>query len=227
MRDLPRQAEPALARLALEIAPFLAYFAMAPPAAELPDYLPESLRRAVCPLRVKRGQNLFRLSDPVTFIYFVRQGELEAVRYTPEGEALIMLRAGAGEFFGEPALAVDFYTCAAQAKVDSELLALPKAAVLSALQTDQRFAAAFLLAQIRNARRQCSRYERARLRRAEDRVMHFLVCEAGSDGWVALTGSLADWAGELGLQPESLYRALARLREQDRIEGEGTMLRVR
>jgi DNA-binding Lrp family transcriptional regulator len=42
-----------------------------------------------------------------------------------------------------------------------------------------------------------------------------------------LAGSLADWAGELGLQPESLYRALARLREEGRIEGEGTNLHVR
>ena len=195
--------------------------------AELPDYLPEFLRGQARPLGLKRRQGLFRLNDPVTAIYFVRRGEIEAVRYTPEGEALVRVRAGAGEFFGEPALAVDCYTCAAHAKVDSELFALPKAAVLAALRDDTGFAAAFLLAQIRNARRQCSRYERVRLRRAEDRIVHYLICEAGPDGRVALTGSLADWAGELGLQPESLYRALARLREEGRIEGEGTTLRIR
>jgi hypothetical protein len=33
-----------------------------------------------------------------------------------------MLRAGAGEFFAEPALAVECYGCSAYAKVDSELL---------------------------------------------------------------------------------------------------------
>jgi CRP-like cAMP-binding protein len=195
--------------------------------AELPDYLPEPLRRQARPISLKRRQGLFRLNDPVAAIYFVRRGELEAVRHTPEGEALVMVRAGAGEFFGEPALAVDCYTCAAHAKVDSELFVLPKVAVLAALQEDPGFAAAFLLAQIRNARRQCSRYERVRLRRAEDRIVHYLICEADPDGCVALTGSLADWAGELGLQPESLYRALARLREEGRIEGEGTNLRVR
>jgi CRP/FNR family transcriptional regulator len=196
-------------------------------AAELPDYLPESLRLQARRIDIRKRQSLFRVNDPVAAIYFVRRGELEAVRHTSEGEALVMVRAGAGEFFGEPALAVECYTCAAHARVDSELFALPKAAVLASLQDDPGFAGAFLLAQIRNARRQCSRYERVRLRRAEDRIVHYLICEAGPDGRVALTGSLADWAAELGLQPESLYRALARLREDGRIEGEGTQLRVR
>jgi len=196
------------------------------PLAELPDYLPDALRRQARPLSLKRRQSLFRLNDPVAAIYFVRRGELDAVRHTSDGEAMVMVRAGAGEFFGEPALAVDCYTCAAHAKVDSELFALPKVAVLATLQDVPGFASAFLLAQIRNARRQCSRYERVRLRRAEDRIMHYLICEAGPDGQAVLSGSLADWAGELGLQPESLYRALARLRAEGRVEGEGTVLRV-
>jgi CRP-like cAMP-binding protein len=89
----------------------------------------------------------------VTSIFFVRAGELEALRYSSDGEALVMVRAGAGDFFGEPALAVDAYTCAARARLDSELLAVcPKRAMLAALQADQSFATAFLLAQIRNAR---------------------------------------------------------------------------
>ncbi|MCE9570527.1 MAG: Crp/Fnr family transcriptional regulator [Rhodocyclales bacterium] len=195
--------------------------------ADLPDYVPESLRALARTVSLKRKQSLFRFDDAVQSLFFVRQGEMEAVRYSADGEAMVMVRASGGEFFGEPALAVDRYTCAAHARVSSELLALPKAAVLAAFQADPGFATAFLLAQVRNARRQCSRYERVRLRRAEDRIVHYLICEAGPDGRVVLAGSLADWAGELGLQPESLYRALARLREEGRIEGEGTNLHVR
>jgi len=196
------------------------------PPAELPDYLPDDVRNAARPVTIKRRQALFRFNDPVDTIFFVRAGEMEAVRHSADGEALVMVRASAGDFFGEPALAVDRYACAAYAKVDSELYALPKPLVLQALASDQTFATTFLMAQIRNARRQCSRYERVRLRRAEDRILHYLICEAGPDGTVALAGSLADWAGELGLQPESLYRALGRLRDEGRIVGEGTQLRA-
>jgi CRP/FNR family transcriptional regulator len=195
--------------------------------AELPEYVPEAVRREARPLRLRRMESLYHQGDPVTAIYFVCHGELEAVRFSPAGDTLVMLRAGAGEFFAEPALAVEYYGCSAYAKVDSELLSLPKPAMLAALQSDNVFCMAFLQSQIKNAQRQCSRYERVRLRRAEDRIVHYLVTEGGPDGCVTLDGPLADWAAELGLQPESLYRALARLRAEGRIEGEGNTLRIR
>lgn len=194
---------------------------------DLPDYLPKSLRDQARAATVKKRKTLYRVNDPVTSIYYVRRGELEAVRYSPEGESLVMVRARAGEFFGEAALAVDSYVCDGHARIDSELLVLPKPAMLSALRDDPGFATAFLLAQIKNARRQCSRYERVRLRRAEDRIVHYLICETTPEGRSALSGSLADWAAELGLQPESLYRSLARLRAEGRIEGEGSALCIR
>lgn len=194
--------------------------------AELPDYIPDPLRRAARPLSIKRKQSLYRQGDSATAIYYVRSGELEAARFSPDGDPLVMLRAGAGEFFAEPALAVECYGCSAYAKVDSELYLLPKADVLAALRDDMAFAMAFLQAQMKNARKQCSRYERVRLRRAEDRVIHFLVTEAGPEGWIRLPGPLADWAAELGLTPESLYRALARLRLEARIEEKDEAMRA-
>lgn len=194
--------------------------------AELPEYVPDSLRAAAYPRTIRRRQNLYRQGDRATAIYFVRSGELEALRSSPEGHPLIMLRATVGEFFAEPALGTECYGCSAHARTDSEIYVLPKAAVLAALRGDHGFAMAFLQAQIRNVRKQCSRYERVRLRRAEDRVIHFLVTESGQDGWAALPGSLADWAAELGLTPESLYRAMTRLRQETRIEERDGALRI-
>lgn len=194
----------------------------------LPDYLPEPLRQATRAVVLRRHQQLFRVGDPVRAIFFVRSGRVDAERVAPDGTPLVMLSAAAGEFFAESALAIDCYTCSARARTDSELIALPKAAVLDALRADAAFAMAFLQSQLRNARRQCSRYERLRLRRAEDRVIHYLACEGGPDGTVRLGGPLADWAEELGLTPEGLYRALARLRAGRRIEDrDGAMRLVR
>lgn len=194
--------------------------------ADLPDYVPDTLRKAARQQSIGRRQCLYNQGDDAHAIFFVRTGELEAVRFSPEGDPLVMLRAGVGEFFAEPALGADRYGCSARAMRDSEVYVLPKASVLAALREDRDFSIAFLNAQIRNLRRQCSRYERARLRRAEDRVLHFLVTETGPDGWIRLTGPLADWAVELGLTPESLYRAMSRLRQQARIEERDGALRI-
>jgi hypothetical protein len=52
--------------------------------------------------------------------------------------------------------------------------------------------------------------ERIGLRRAEQRVLLAIESE-GSDGVLRPGGALKDWAAELGLTQEALYRALARL----------------
>jgi DNA-binding MarR family transcriptional regulator len=63
----------------------------------------------------------------------------------------------------------------------------------------------------RQARKQCSRQERLRLKRARDRVLHFLACEGGATGVVTWVSHLSELAAELGLERETLYRALAGL----------------
>ncbi|NWG76536.1 MAG: Crp/Fnr family transcriptional regulator, partial [Rubrivivax sp.] len=192
----------------------------------LPDYLPQDLRQRARVVPLRRHQLLFRHGDPVQAIFFVRAGRVVAERVAPDGMPLVMLSAAPGEFFAESALAVDRYTCSARACTASEIFALPKSNLLDALRADSAFAHAFLHAQLRNARRQCSRYERLRLRRAQDRIVHYLACESGPDGFCRLQGTLAEWADELGLAPESLYRALARLRAMRRIEEREGALRL-
>lgn len=184
----------------------------------LPDYLPHDLRQRARVVTLRRHEALFRHGDPVRTIFFVSAGRVVAERVAPDGMPLVMLSAAPGEFFAESALAVDRYTCSARACTESEVFALPKSDLLDALHADPAFARAFLHAQLRNARRQCSRYERLRLRRAQDRIVHYLACESGPDGFCRLQGALTDWADELGLAPETLYRALARLRAMRRIE---------
>jgi hypothetical protein len=64
--------------------------------ANLPDFVPESLRAQARAVSLKRKQSLFRFDDAVQSLFFVRQGEMEAVRYSPDGEAMVMMRAGGG-----------------------------------------------------------------------------------------------------------------------------------
>lgn len=118
------------------------------------------------------------------------------------------------------------YVCDAFASVASKVLLLPAEAVLAALHIDGAFARAFALAMAANARRQCSRYERLRLRRARDRVLHLIVCEGGTDACFMLRMPLAELADELALEPETLYRVLRELSEAGVIERTRDCLRL-
>jgi len=193
---------------------------------ELPDYLPIALREAARPRSLDKGDCLFKQGAPVDAIYFVQRGRVQAVRTLDNDSHAVMLTAAAGELFAESALAVTSYVCDAFATVASEVLALPADAVLAALATDGAFARAFALAMASNARRQCSRYERLRLRRARDRVLHLIICEGGLEARFPLRMPLVELAHELALEPETLYRVLRELTDEGTIERTPEQLRL-
>jgi CRP/FNR family transcriptional regulator, dissimilatory nitrate respiration regulator len=64
-----------------------------------------------------------------------------------------------------------------------------------------------------------TRLEQRNIRAARDRVRHYLAVNVGTDGrTVALSGTLKDVAGELGLTHEALYRTLADMAADGEIE---------
>lgn len=181
---------------------------------QLPQFLPRQLLLEASILRLGRGERLFQLGDPVQQVYFVVEGELKAVRYQPDGRESILLRSQPGEFFGESALVVEHYVCEAFSTRDSAVFSIPAQRFREMLNTDVDFASAFAKLMAATARRQCSRYERLRLGRARDRVLHLLSCEADSTGLYPLNGPLVNLADELGLEPETLYRVLKELERE-------------
>jgi CRP-like cAMP-binding protein len=170
--------------------------------------LPQALRHASSSLTLQRGQLLFRLGEPVEHIHYVTRGELLAVRYLADGAEVVMQRARAGEFFAESAMTAQHYSCDARAAAASEIVRLPVRTLIAALASGGSFSVAFALQLATDLRRQCSRLERLRIKRARDRVRHYLVCEGPM---TQPDATLQDWARELGLEPETLYRTLAGL----------------
>lgn len=185
---------------------------------QLPEFFPPALIANIRVVALKKGQPLFRRGDPVEFLAFVLTGELKAVRAHADGTEYVMVRGEPGEFFAESALAAPSFVCDGVAVCASQVALLPAETLRRGLREDGDFALLFSLALARQARKQCSRYERVRLKRARDRVLHYLACEGGKTGCVHLAGSLADLAGELALEPETLYRTVAELEHEGRIE---------
>lgn len=184
----------------------------------LPSYFPDSLIKSCKFISLKKGERLFLTGDKVMGIYYVQEGELKALRSMMEGTEVVMMRSDAGNYFGESALAIDYYICDALCTKNAQVVFLPREQLTKAMQ-NPHFVMEFTLALSNNARRQCSRYERLRLHRARDRVLHYLACESDSNGQINWDSSLIEFAGELAIEPETLYRVLAEL------EREGTILR--
>lgn len=186
----------------------------------IPVWLPTELSADSVIQEVAKGASLFRTGDAVGRFHFVQSGELAAIRCMPNGAEAVMLTARSGEFFAEASLFLPVYTCEARAFSDCQVLSWPARVFHAALTRHPESAMAFARTLAVNLRRQCSRVERLRLKNAPDRVRHFLACEVGPDGWANLAGSLQDWASELALEPETLYRVLAQLEKAGQIERE-------
>lgn len=189
----------------------------------LPSWLAE-LGSETTVRTLKRGETLFKLGAPVKYLYFVLDGELKAVRYLADGTSCVMQRGREGEVFGSPALCVDRYTCEAIASCPTQVVEIPAEVLRVAVVENGELALHFSLALAQDMRRQCSRYERLRLKKASDRVLHFLACEADAGGQVVLHSSVMEWAAELGLEAATLYRTLSKLERDGVLRRQGRVL---
>jgi CRP/FNR family transcriptional regulator, dissimilatory nitrate respiration regulator len=191
------------------------------------DYLPAALRtlghRITCP----KDEWVFRKGDPVRAVFLVLEGEIRLSRFAKDGSEITLHRAGRGELFAEAALGTPRYQCNAIASCNSALLTFGAGAVSALLTTDEAFAREWIVLLARQLHSARTRLERLALHSAAERVLHYLQTEGrGLRCEVKLMGSVKDWARELGLTHESLYRALARLEREGAIAREDSRLRI-
>jgi len=162
-------------------------------------------------LTVEARQRLARQGDAPRYMYCVLAGEVRLVRVGKSGETFILQRVRRG-WVAEASLFARRYHCDLQTGTGAEtrLLRVPVATVRRALEDSpefRRYWIASLSGEIWRLRNVC---ERLGLRGAERRVLHAIE-SGGVDGTLRIDGTLKDWAAELGLTHEVLYRALARL----------------
>lgn len=188
--------------------------------------LPAELLQLAQPIELAKGDLVFRYGDPVRYLMLVLEGEVKAVRHMPDGAECVMVRAKAGDLFAESSLADSQYRCDGIAVGPVRLARVPMEVMRLALGGEGSLTYNLCLVMARQARKQCSRQERLRLKRARDRVLHYLVCEGGPEGVVNWTANLAEFAAELGLERETLYRALATLEEEGLLGRGSNQLRL-
>lgn len=193
------------------------------------EWLLHSCRDEVNELNISADGLLFRLGDTPRDLYLIVDGEARARRYGNDGAEIVMQRSRSGDLFAEAGLVAPRYSCEGYCPAATRVLRIPITAITHRIATDGAFALRFSQLLALAMRRQCARYERLRLKRAGDRVMHYLNCEltgpAGAD--LELDIPLAEWADDLGLEPETLYRTLAQLEKQGLITRAPRSRRIR
>lgn len=179
--------------------------------------LPEAIRGAAQACSFAPRELLARQGSAPRFMFFVLAGEVRLARAGRDGEAVILQRVRRG-WVGEASLFARRYHCDLVAAAATGCLRVPVGAFSDALASSPDFAREWMAGLSSEVRRLRSACERLGLRGAERRVRHAIESE-GSAGRLPLAGTLKDWAAELGLTHEALYRTVARM------EAEGTLRR--
>lgn len=157
-------------------------------------------------------------------MYFVVSGEVHLVRQSLTGNEVIFQRAHQG-FLAEASLDHAAYHCDAVAVQPATLLMLPRKRFSEAL-ANESFRNQWIEHLARELRRVRAQSERMSLKSAQERIFHYIETE-GNGGSITLSRTKKDWASELGLTHEALYRALARMERSGQIAIDGGSIVLR
>ena len=178
-----------------------------------PDGLPPALSDAVMFRNVAAGQTLFQAGDSALELFVVEIGRIKVFRCASEDRLVTLELARAHESFAEAALFLETYACTAIAEVDSRVIVYPTQALLAVLGKLPELAEALMERMVQKIQALEVSLELRDIRAAHRRVLQYLryLAQAKNQRVVSFDRPLKDTAGELGLTPESLSRALARL----------------
>lgn len=185
--------------------------------ASLPDEVAQRLIAATHVRRFHRGETIFLQGEPARLIYLVAEGWVKLYRVAPNGAEAVVGVFTRGRSFGEAvALRAANYPVAAEAVTDCVLIKVEAAALLREIRNTPEVAVAILSATFAHLQALVGQVEALKAQTAAQRVAEFLLdlatCEGGRCK-VVLPYDKALIAGRLGMKPESLSRAFAKLRD--------------
>lgn len=175
------------------------------------------------------GSLLFLQGDPARFFYVVLSGWVKLYRSTAEGNESVITVLPPGESFAEAAAFEEgTYPVSAAIVEDARLLAIPAPPFLEKVLAERRLAIKMMASMSRRLRQLVMQVEDLSLRSSVERLAAYLatLChETEGSTTVRLPFDKALIASQLGMQPETLSRSLARLRAMG-IAAEGNRIQI-
>jgi CRP-like cAMP-binding protein len=180
---------------------------------------PETVGRLIAPATVvtlKHGHPLFRQGDPASAFFIVVEGWIKLYRITLAGEEAVIHVLTNGESFAEAvAFTGSHYPATAEAVSNARVVRIPADHVVRCIREMPDIALAMIASTSQHLHRLVQEVEQLKAQSGIQRVAEFLasLCPLnGGPHTIVLPYDKALIAGRLGLKPESLSRAFAKLR---------------
>lgn len=165
-----------------------------------------------------RGTTIFLQDEEASAVYVVIEGWVKLYRIAPNGSEAVVSVFTRGNSFGEAvAFTGGSYPVSAEAATDVVLVRIETAEILRQIERQPGLAVSLLAATFAHLHRLVGQIEQLKARSGAQRVAEFLlehVSEERGPCAVTLPYDKVLIAGRLGMKPESLSRAFARLREK-------------
>ncbi len=165
-----------------------------------------------------RGATIFLQGETAAAVYVVIDGWVKLYRVAQNGSEAVVSVFTRGDSFGEAvAFTGGVYPVSAEAASDVVLVRIETAEILRLIERQPGLAVSLLAATFAHLHRLVGQIEQLKARSGAQRVAEFLleqVSEERGPRAVVLPYDKVLIAGRLGMKPESLSRAFARLREK-------------
>src|SRR6266511_2976923 len=181
---------------------------------------PETVEHIIAPataVMLTQHESLFRQGDPATAFFIMIDGWMKLYRVTLSGEETVIHVLTKGDSFAE---AVAFtgarYPATAEAVSNARVVRIPADHVVRCIRESPDIALAMIASTSQHLHHLVQQVEQLKAQTGVQRVAEFLaaLCPVGeaTTCTIALPYDKALIAGRLGLKPESLSRAFAKLR---------------
>lgn len=164
----------------------------------------------------ERGETIFLQDEMAEGVHVVLDGWVKLYRVSPNGAEAVVGVFARGQSFGEAvALKNGPYPVSAEAVTDCDLMIMPASALVSIMHDDPDICVSILASTFTHLHSLVEQLEQLKAQTGAQRVAEFLLslCEGENGGCtVNLPYDKVLIAGRLGMKPESLSRAFARLK---------------
>jgi CRP-like cAMP-binding protein len=179
----------------------------------------ETIERLIAPagiVTLEHGETLFRQGDPARAFFILVEGWIKLYRITLSGDEAVIDLLTKGESFSEGAAFTGSpYPSHAEAVSDARIVRIPADHGIHCLREVPDIALAMIASTAQHLYQLVQQVEQLKAQSGVQRVAEFLasLCPAnGNVCTIALPYDKALIAGHLGLKPESLSRAFAKLK---------------
>lgn len=186
--------------------------------ASAPEHVAKAVLESARVRTFSRGETIFLQGERASAIYIVADGWVKLYRIAPSGAEAVVGVFTKGASFGEAvAFRHDTYPVAAETVTDCTLIRIEADAFLRQIRENPEVAISILSATFVHLHGLVAQVEALKAQTGAQRVAEFLLelapCKDGACE-VTLPYDKVLIAGRLGMKPESLSRAFARLKEQ-------------